>query len=117
MSEVSQKTRAQMAEAFGAALKYLSPVNDPIPAGQYSNICGCLGKAWGASECTAVGMSHAKEVVMERLNGSVYFTAWMLQDGRISRSQILRDGEKKQGRMMQAARKAWLESLVQEFTA
>lgn len=116
MSNLSAENKAKMGVAFQAALKYLSPVNDPIPARQCSNICGAISRARDTDECTESGAEYAKQLISQRLGRNVYFTSWVYEDGRVPHGQIRRDSERNQGRKMQETRKAWLKSLVKEFT-
>ena len=110
---MTASTRSQVHGAFKKALKLLSDTHH----GRNEHICTCLQDLEHAGKISTAAMLAARKIVMERLNGSYTLSSWLRMHGGVPEEDVSDDREYNAGRRAQAARKAWLESLVQEFSA
>ncbi len=111
----TKQQRAILARVFAAALEKLSPTNHGM--GEF--ICHCIVSAVGTEKnyLTSEHGQLAKDLILERLAGRTNLTDWFMDHSGIDFREINRDYRQHQGRKHQETRKAWLESLIKEFSS
>lgn len=108
--------RADIANAFKHALKHLSPTaNDTETTHEY--ICHALMYTSAGTCFNFHAASAARDIITERLNDQHTVESWLYYNLTSDQYDIVtqdrRDGK---GRKVQAYRKAWLKSLIAEFS-
>lgn len=118
----SKEQRRRIAQGFRMAKKYLSPTKYD-DGGKREFICHALALAeyWG--EIAYSTGTLCREIIRQRLGLHSQFTdihtyiCWLEKIAGIHHGVIADDHENNDGRKAQAGRKAWLESLIKEFSS
>lgn len=110
---MSKATRAELAEAFLTARQYLGKTHiDTEDTREF--ICHCLELAEDRCKISAATCEAARRLVERRLCGCGVFTEWLNQH-YLGTGGTNHDRFYNHGRKAQAARLAWLNSLITEF--
>jgi hypothetical protein len=105
--------RKQLKAAFEAALPHLA-LSHTSEGVKY--ISDCLGVAYVFGEITLEGQHLAADLIKERLGGSESLDSWLIEKNIVPRNEVSHDCIYSNRIKIQATRKAWLESLIEEFS-
>lgn len=109
------KPNAELAAAFKAARKYLSPTRYDCN-GKHEFICHCLNRAESKGEISGSTRVKAHELIHDRLGGAYSLQSWLYSEHPELVRAIKEDREgSANGARTQATRLAWLNSLIKEF--
>lgn len=115
VNKYSKKERAQLAHAFKMALPRLANSYSIFDIGR-THICYAINDAAEFGDITHEAAKMAKKVVTLRLGRDVSsLISWLEKSGFVGEGKLFADLYKNNYRKVQATRKAWLESLVEEF--
>lgn len=112
--EYSKRERKALNRAFTAALQHLSETHLDSET-ECEFICHALSKAETFGKISYPDEMRAKGLIMWRLGGNVDLTNWLIDQGMDSKA--IKTDRSRMGLKAQAARKAWLESLIEEFSS
>lgn len=125
MSQYTETERAALKGAFLQARKRLA-TRLVVQAPHHSaSLVGAHGKA--RYICVAIERAEregfvsigigglAKRIILDRMN-CYSFERWLKTESGVSVWEIEKDIDKKKGVRLQATRRAWLDSLIQEFS-
>lgn len=111
MTTYTQQERKLIATAFSNALKVLPDIIGGVSDRRSQYICDTLDLDPNAEACEL-----AREVVSERIDGEFSLDTWLQAQSKKIEKEVKRDYWYDNGRKMQAYRKAWLRSLIKEFS-
>ena len=101
-------------EVLKEAMKYLSPTYTLESGGEYPFICHCIScvtleKNWNKPK----DKTGLHTVIKTRLQGHSTFEEWLCDKHGITQEETRANT----GRKLQATRKAWMQSMYEEFLA
>ena len=101
-------------EVLKEAMKYLSPTYTLESDGEYPFICHCIScvtleKNWNKPK----DKTGLHTVIKTRLQGCSTFEKWLWDKHGITQAETRANA----GRKLQATRKAWMQSMYEEFLA
>jgi hypothetical protein len=112
MNEFTKEQRQQIAEAFKAAKDFLWDGLGGNRARRERYICYALAEAACAKRVEQFSRLRAAGVINHRLGQHAYLEGWLQHYARIPLAEINSDLPR-----LQATRPAWLDSLIEEFSA
>lgn len=109
----TKEARKSLVTAFTAAREHLSGTHhDTKELCEF--ICHTLDRVEHFKKIPRETVLLARQLIMDRLQGEGTFTNWLLEFRKVTAKDIGIDRQTNMGRKAQAA---WLESLIQEFSA
>lgn len=103
-------------EVLKEAMKYLSPTSLDIPtkkSKQFEFVCQCINKTINGNALDFSDRSGLIERIKERIDFETTFNAWLFRKHNVSHE----DQKDNEGRKLQTTRKAWMQSMYEEFLA
>lgn len=108
---MTNQQRADIVEAFKWAKAHLSHCHSGYGEEKSDFICNALVRDGGS---VLPGSSAAKHIIMSRLDGHDTYENWAMR--KVGMAAYTEDADLNQSRQCQAARHAWLDSLIEEFS-
>lgn len=103
-------------EVLKEAMKYLAKDKyETIPPGKHEYICTCVQSVFGDNFTSME--EELKDEIRIRLNGYSSLESWLVKEASISYRSISKDYYKNSQTKLQATRKAWMQSMYEEFKA
>ena len=103
-------------EVLKEAMKYLSPITLDVPtkkSKQFEFVCQCINKTINENALDFNDKSGLLEEIKERLDPETTFNVWLFRKHNVS----YEDQKDNEGRKLQTTRKAWMQSMYEEYKA
>ena len=103
-------------EVLKEAMKYLIPIILDVPtkkSKQFEFVCQCINKTITGDALDFSDKSGLIKEIEERLDPETTFNAWLFRKHNVS----YEDQKDNEGRKLQTTRKAWMQSMYEEFKA